>query len=88
MKRPWNARAKQLQALNHANQVISSSLSPREVITQILSEAVVMVDAQGASILLRAEDNPDELIFMATVGPQSKSIEGMRVPIIRAWLAT
>ena len=74
-------QSQQLQALNHANQVISSSLSPREVITQILSEAVVMVDAQGASILLRAEDNPDELIFMATVGPQSKSIEGMRVPI-------
>ncbi len=83
-------QSQQLQALNHAVKVISSSLSPSEVINQILVVAVQMVDAQGASVLLRAEDNPDELAFVATVGPQAEAILGLRVPLgqgVAGWVA-
>lgn len=83
-------QSQQLEALNHAVKVISSSLSPSDVINQILDVAVRMVEAQGASILLRAEDNPDELAFVATVGPQADTILGLRVPLgqgVAGWVA-
>jgi PAS domain S-box-containing protein len=80
----------QLKALNHTAEAITSSLSPREVITRILDAAVGMVNAEAASVLLRAPDNAQELQFVATVGPGAKAIEGLRVPIgqgIAGWVA-
>ncbi len=80
----------QLKALNHTAEAITSSLSPREVITRILDAAVDMVNAEAASVLLRAPDNAQELQFVATVGPEAQSIEGLRVPIgqgIAGWVA-
>ncbi|GAB4571192.1 MAG: hypothetical protein Kow0077_07230 [Anaerolineae bacterium] len=75
--------SQQLQALNQAAEAISSSLSPQEVIQEILNSAVKTVGAQGASVLLRSRDNADELYFAAAVGPESERLQGMRIPIDR-----
>ncbi len=83
-------QSQQLRALNQAAEAITSSLSPREVITRILNAATDMVNAEGASVLLRAADNPEELRFVAAVGPEAETIQGMRVPLgqgIAGWVA-
>lgn len=73
--------SQQLQALNQAAEAISSSLSPQDVIKEILNSAVNTVNAQGASVLLRSSDNPNVLVFAATVGPEADRIQGMVVPV-------
>ncbi len=81
--------SQQLQALNRAAEAISSSLTPQEVIREILAAATAVADAEGASVLLRSEDNPSELVFMAAVGPEAERLHGMRVPIsegIAGWV--
>ena len=73
--------SQQLQALNQAAEAISSSLSPQDVIQEILNSAVRTVNAQGASVLLRIPDNSNELVFASTVGPEAERIRGMHIPI-------
>jgi PAS domain S-box-containing protein len=83
-------QGQQLKALNQAAKAISSTLSPHEVLKQILDAAVNLVDAQGASVLLRSDHNPNELVFVATVGPQSDIIQGLVVPVgegVAGWVA-
>ena len=83
-------QGQQLRALNRAAGAITSTLSPHEVITQILKAAVEMTTAEGASILLRNAEHPDELRFVAAVGPMSDTMYGLRVPIgqgIAGWVA-
>ncbi len=83
-------QSQRLQALNQAARVMTASLSPHEVITRILHAAVDVVEAEGASILLRSTENPDELIFMAAVGPQADRMAGLTVPLgqgIAGWVA-
>ncbi len=83
-------QSQQLRALNQAAEAISSSLSPHEVIREILNAAVDMVTAEGASVLLRSSEAPDELVFIATAGEQSSVIQGVRVPIgegVAGWVA-
>ncbi|MBN2469876.1 MAG: GAF domain-containing protein [Anaerolineae bacterium] len=75
--------SQQLQALNQAAEAISSSLSPQDVIQEILHSAVNTVNAQGASVLLRSMENANELVFAATVGPEADRIKGMSVPLDR-----
>lgn len=81
--------SQQLQALNRAAEAITSSLTPQEVIHEILTAAMAVANAEGASVLLRSDDNPAELVFMAAVGPEAERLHGMRVPInegIAGWV--
>lgn len=83
-------RGQQLQALNRAAEAITSSLSTHEVLTRILRAAVEVTNAEGASVLLRDAENPEELVFAATVGSQAETMRGMRMPIgegIAGWVA-
>ncbi len=75
--------SQQLQALNQAAEAISSSLSPQDVIQEILNSAVDTVNAQGASVLLRSTENANELVFAATVGPKADRLRGMSIPLDR-----
>ncbi len=83
-------QTKRLEALNQASRAISSALSLPEVVETILSSAKQVVQSVVASILLRDSDNPDELIYVATVGPYAETRHGQRIPLghgIPGWVA-
>lgn len=83
-------QTKRLEAVNVASRVISSALSLPEVVETILSSAQHVVRSVVASILLRDSDNPDELIYVATVGPHAETRHGQRIPVgqgIAGWVA-
>jgi len=79
-----------LMALNKAAHAITSNLSLRETLQNILHSAMDVVEAQGASLFLFNKDNGDELIVVAAVGSGSEIMMGMRVPVgqgVAGWVA-
>lgn len=82
-------RNRQLAAINHAGRVMASSLDLDSIPSTILEECVQLLGARGGSILLVDEDT-GELVFRATVGPESEKLLGMRVPVgegVVGWIA-
>ena len=81
-------RARERDAINAASRVISSTLDLQEVLKLVISEVQNLLDAEGASILLR-DPVGEDLFFAAATGPSAKAMAGLRVPItagIAGWV--
>jgi two-component system sensor histidine kinase HydH len=81
-------RALQLAALNKASQVMSSTLDFQSVLSLVIEEARSLLNAEGASIMLR-DPAGAELVFVAAAGPSADTLVGTRVPIntgIAGWV--
>jgi len=70
-------RARELAALNLASRAMTSSLDLKEVLGTVISEVRSLLEAEGASLLLR---EGQELVFAATDSPGAQALMGMRMP--------
>jgi len=81
-------RAHELDALYTASQAITSTLDLQEVLHMVMSEVRSLLDAEGASVLMRDPVNND-LFFAAASGPGAEQLAGLRIPItagIAGWV--
>jgi len=73
-------RARELDALNRAGQMMmSSTLDLDAVLGIVMAEVRDLLGVEGASVLLQ---EGDELAFVAAAGPDSGSLVGLHIPII------
>ncbi len=75
------SRAMELAALNKASQTITSMLDREEMLRRVMHEVRELLRAEGASVLLYNQDT-DELVFTAAVGPQAEGLVGKRMPAL------
>jgi two-component system NtrC family sensor kinase len=75
-------RSKGLAALNKAGRVMASTLELETVLEQIMAEVRVLLEAEGASILLH-DPASDELFFATVVAPDANILTGMRLPLTK-----
>ncbi|MGC9356667.1 MAG: GAF domain-containing protein [Anaerolineae bacterium] len=73
-------RARHLVALNQAAQAINSSLDLSAVLNLVMNEVRSLLDAMAASVIL-IDRASDELVFAASVGPESEQLKGVRMPL-------
>jgi signal transduction histidine kinase len=75
-----NMRARQLQALNDISQKLSASeLDVNGLLKVIMSSAVEILNTEAGSLLLVAEENPDEIEFKVVVGGSGEELIGSRL---------
>jgi len=82
-------RARELAALNKAGQAMTSTLDLNTVLNEALTEANIMLDAEGTAVLLYGPAG-NELIFAAAVSPGAEKMIGKPVPLrgsIAGWAA-
>mgnify|MGYP001592919275 CR=1 FL=1 len=72
-------RARELNALNEAGLAMTSTLRMESVLKRVMSQVKILLDAEGASVLLR-DPLCDELIFAAVADPSPKELVGTRIP--------
>ncbi|MEJ5308303.1 MAG: GAF domain-containing protein [Anaerolineae bacterium] len=70
---------RELRALNKTTQALTSTLSLKEVLEQMMHETCALLEAEAASVLL-CDPTDDSLIFAAAVGPNSERLVGTRMP--------
>jgi signal transduction histidine kinase len=72
---------RELDALTNAERVITSSLDLPTVLQLVIDEIRNLLNAEGASVLLRepSPDDDNELVFAAVAGPGSESLLGRRM---------
>lgn len=75
-------RSKGLAALNKAGRAITSILELETVLEQIMAEVRILLEAEGASILLH-DPAGDELFFATVIAPDAKMLTGMRLPLTK-----
>lgn len=92
-------RARSLAAINHAGQLMASTLDRDALLARIMEQVKNLMDVEGASVLL-CDPPPDgqdaltgptcpELVFAAVTGAGSDKLLGLRVPSgtgIAAWV--
>ncbi len=81
-------RARELDALNQAGLAMTSTLNMESVLNRVMREVKVLLDAEGASVLLR-DPLSDALIFAAVADASPKELVGTRIPItsgIAGWV--
>ena len=79
-------RTRELAALNMATQALTSTLNLKSVLELMITEARVLVDAEGASVVLLSDS---ELVFAAASGPGAEQLVGVKMPItagIAGWV--
>jgi len=69
---------RQLAALHEADLAIASNLDLHTVLTQVLTEAQALLNAEAASVLL-PDSTGDKLTFAAVVGIGSEVLKGTRI---------
>ena len=75
-----NMRARQLQALNDISRQLSASeLEVNSLLKIIMSSAVEILNTEAGSLLLIAENNPDEIEFKVVVGGSGEELVGSRL---------
>lgn len=72
-------RARQLAVINQAGRAMTSTLNPEAVLKMVIDEVKRLLDAEGASVLLR-DPLKDELVFAAVAGVGSDTLVGTRMP--------
>lgn len=86
-------RARGLAALNRAGQIMASTLDLDTLLEQLMEQTKNLLDAEGASVLLRAraaEKADSELVFAAVTGAAAEKLINRRIPItagIGGWVA-
>ena len=87
LNRDLERRAKELDALNRAGQMMmSSTLDLDAVLGIVMAEVRDLLGAEGASVLL---EEGDELVFVAAGGPDAETVVGLHIPItsgIAGWV--
>jgi signal transduction histidine kinase len=78
--RETTERARQLAVLNEIGGAITSSLDLRTVLTNIMSNALELLNAEAGSLLL-VDDQRNDLVFEVTLGPAAPDLRGQRLPI-------
>ena len=74
-------RARELAALNKASRAMASSLNLKGVLETVIVEVRRLLDAEGASVLLREPALAgDELVFAASDSPGAEKLIGTRMP--------
>jgi two-component system NtrC family sensor kinase len=79
-------RARELAALNKATLALTSTLNLKSVLELMITEARVLVDAEGASVVLLSDS---ELVFAAAAGPGAEQLVGVKMSItagIAGWV--
>jgi PAS domain S-box-containing protein len=72
-------RNRELALLNRAGQVFSSSLDTDQVIVAVLDEVRALLNVTACSVWLKDRAS-GELVCRQSVGPQSESVRGWRLP--------
>ncbi len=70
---------RELRALNKTTQALTSTLSLKEVLEQMMHETCLLLEAEAASVLL-CDPAQENLTFAAAVGPNSTRLVGARMP--------
>jgi PAS domain S-box-containing protein len=70
-------RARELDSLNRAGQVMTSTLDLNAVLRLVMDEITRLLDTEGASVLLQ---EGEELVFAACAGPGAEKLSGARMP--------
>ncbi len=81
--------ALELAALNQASQALASTLNPDAVLARAMDKVCRMLNASGASVLLRDAEH-DAFVFAAAAGANAEMLRGAHVPIsegIAGWVA-
>ncbi len=81
-------RAQELAALHFAGRTVVSSLDLDTILQQAMIEAKILLEAEGASILLHHSPS-DELIFATAASPGTEALIGAPVPLkgsIAGWV--
>ena len=82
-------RVQELAFLNEAGRTMTSSLDLEQVLTTVMEETALVLKAEAGSIALLDEES-DELVFEAAVGPQAEKVKGLRFSLkqgIAGWVA-
>lgn len=72
-------RAHQLSTLNEITQQLTSTLELGPLLQNILENAVGILNCEAGSLFL-VDEQTDELVFKATVGPVAANLIGQRLP--------
>ncbi len=72
-------RAHQLTTLNEITQQLTSTLELGPLLQNILENAVGILNCEAGSLFL-VDEQTDELVFKATVGPVAANLIGQRLP--------
>lgn len=73
-------RARQLSTLNEITRQLTSTLELGPLLQNILENAVGILNCEAGSLLL-LDDQTNELVFKATVGPVASNLIGQRLPM-------
>jgi len=80
LNRDLERRARELDALNRAGQLMmSSTLDLDAVLGIVMAEVRDLLGAEGASVLL---PEGGELVFVAAGGPDAGTLVGLRIPVM------
>lgn len=76
-----NQRARQLGALNEVSrQLVAAEAGDVDTLLRLITEsAVTILEAEAGSLLLRAEEDSDEMVFRVVIGGAAEELSGTRV---------
>ena len=72
-------RVDELVSLNQMGQMLSSTLELEQILTILMDQTAIMLDAESGSVLLLDEES-GELVFMVAAGPRADKVKGLRLP--------
>jgi GAF domain-containing protein len=75
-------RVEELIFLNRVGRAVTSSLDLEQILATVMEETVLMLGTEAGSLLLLDEES-NELVFEAAVGPRSEKAKSLRVPLGR-----
>jgi K+-sensing histidine kinase KdpD len=73
-------RTAQLASLNEVSKQLASTLNIEDLLQNILSKAVMILDCEAGSLMLLDQDS-NELVFRVTAGPLAKDLLGRRITL-------
>lgn len=76
-----NQRARQLGALNEVSrQLVAAEAGDVDTLLQLITEsAVSILEAEAGSLLLRADENSDDMVFRVVIGEAAEELAGAAV---------
>jgi signal transduction histidine kinase/GAF domain-containing protein len=81
-------RVQEWAFLNEASRTMTSSLDLEQILTTVMEKTALVLKTEAGSVLLLDEES-NELVFEAVVGPQAEEVKGLRVPLgqgIAGWV--
>jgi signal transduction histidine kinase/CheY-like chemotaxis protein/low affinity Fe/Cu permease len=82
-------RVEELTFLNRVGRAVTSSLDLEQVLMRVMEETTHVLGTEVGSILLLDQER-NELVFEAAVGPRAKEVKGLRLPLgqgVAGWVA-